>query len=72
MQVSGFVITGSIIGILDNENAYLRTYCELVRSGGNAGSFDYFVPRGIFGTPSIRIYLRLLKLEVTCQKEIYV
>ena len=39
---------------------------ELVRSGGNSGGFDYFAPGDVFGTPSVRIFLRLLKLEVTC------
>ena len=42
---------------------------ELVRPGGNSGSFDYNVPGGVFGTPSIRFYLRLLKLEVAYQIE---
>ena len=42
---------------------------ELLRSGGNSGSFDYNVPGGVFGTPSTRFYLRLLKLEVACQIE---
>ena len=45
---------------------------ELLRSGGNSGSFDYNVPGGVFGTPSTRFYLRLLKLEVACQIEPYV
>ena len=42
---------------------------ELLRSGGNSGSFDYNGPRGVFGIPSSRFYLRLLKLEVACQIE---
>ena len=42
---------------------------EIVRPGGNSGSFDYNVPGGVFGTPSTRFYLRLLKLEVACQIE---
>ena len=42
---------------------------ELLRSRGNSGSFDYNVPGGVFGAPSIRFYLRLLKLEVACQIE---
>ena len=55
----------SITGLLGNGNKYLVINWELVRSGGNSGGFDYFVPGSIFGTSSIRIWLRLLKLEVT-------
>ena len=64
LQISGFFITRSIIGILDNESVYLMIYWELLRSGGNFGSFNYNTPGGVFGTPSTRFYLRLLKLEV--------
>ena len=45
---------------------------ENLRSGWNSGSFDYNVPGGVFGTPSTRFYLRLLKLEVACQIRTYV
>ena len=44
---------------------------ELLRSRENSGSFDYNVPGDVFGTPSTRFYLRLLKLEVACQIELY-
>ena len=43
---------------------------EYLRSGGNFGGFDYNILGGVFGTPSTRFYLRLLKLEVACQIEL--
>ena len=55
----------SITGLLGNGNYYLVINWELVRPGENSGSFDYNVPGGVFGTPSIRFYWKLLKLEVT-------
>ena len=55
----------SITGLLRNEIEYLVINWELVRSGGNSGSFDYNIPGDVFGTPSIRFYWKLLKLEVT-------
>ena len=61
-----------ITGILGNVNKYLMINWELLRSGGNSGSFDYNVPGGVFGTSSTMFYLRLLKLKVACQIEPYV
>ena len=58
-----------ITGILGNENDYLMIYWELVRWWGNSDNFDYCTLEGIFETPSIGVYLRVLKLEGTCQKE---
>ena len=40
----------SITGLLGNGNKYLMINWELVRSGGNSGGFDYFVP-GTFSGP---------------------